>query len=148
MSGSLDPGQAPDAGRVPDRLTVPYGPDVVTELEVKRSRFITWLRRAEDEAAARRLLADAREAYPVARHQCSAWVISVSGAQALWHSSDDGEPSGTAGRCSTCSSPSPRGGGPTAGSVWTRNPLKRRFTAAPVLDRRMPPRPCYIPGPG
>lgn len=82
----------------PDRLTVPYGPDVVTELEVKRSRFITWLRRAEDEAAARQLLADAREAYPDARHHCSAWVISVPDAQPLWHSSDDGEPSGTAGR--------------------------------------------------
>lgn len=81
-----------------DRLTVPYGPDVITELEVKRSRFITWLRRAEDEAAARRLLAEAREAYPDARHHCSAWVISVPGAQPLWHSSDDGEPSGTAGR--------------------------------------------------
>ena len=82
----------------PDRLTVPYGPDVVTDLEAKRSRFITWLRRAEDEAAARRLLAEAREAYPHARHHCSAWVISVPGAQPLWHSADDGEPSGTAGR--------------------------------------------------
>lgn len=81
-----------------DRLTVPYGLDVVTELEVKRSRFITWLRRVDDEAAARQLLADARDAYPDARHHCSAWCITVPDAQPLWHSSDDGEPSGTAGR--------------------------------------------------
>lgn len=81
-----------------DRLTVPYGPDVVTELEVKRSRFITWLRRVDDEADARALLADARDAYPDARHHCSAWVVEVPGAQPVWHSSDDGEPSGTAGR--------------------------------------------------
>jgi len=86
------------AGQPPDRLTIPYGPDVRTELEVKRSRFITWLRRADDEAAARQLLADARETYPDARHHCSAWVITVPDAQPLWHSSDDGEPSGTAGR--------------------------------------------------
>lgn len=81
-----------------DRLTIARGPDTVTELEVKRSRFITWLRRVDDEAAARTLLAEARETYPDARHHCSAWVISVPDAQPLWHSSDDGEPSGTAGR--------------------------------------------------
>ncbi|SDB80671.1 uncharacterized protein, YigZ family [Raineyella antarctica] len=94
MPPTPDRGAAP----TPDRLTVPYGPDVVAELEVKRSRFITWLRRAGDEAEARRLLADARETFPDARHHCSAWVISVPDAQPLWHSSDDGEPSGTAGR--------------------------------------------------
>lgn len=81
-----------------DRTTIRAGRDVVDEIEVKRSRFITWLRRAEDEQAARRLVADAREAYPDARHHCQAWVVSVPGAQPLWHSSDDGEPSGTAGR--------------------------------------------------
>ncbi|QGF25138.1 DUF1949 domain-containing protein [Raineyella fluvialis] len=77
---------------------MPRGPDVTSELEIKRSRFITWLRRVDDEAAARALLAEARDAYPDARHHCSAWVIAVPDAQPLWHSSDDGEPSGTAGR--------------------------------------------------
>lgn len=82
----------------PPRLTIARGPDITTELEVKRSRFITWLRRVDDEAAARALLAEARETYPDARHHCSAWVVSMPDAQPLWHSSDDGEPSGTAGR--------------------------------------------------
>jgi len=79
-------------------MTIPRGVDVTTELEVKRSRFITLLRRVDDEAAARGLLAEARDIFPDARHHCSAWVISVPDAQPLWHSSDDGEPSGTAGR--------------------------------------------------
>lgn len=82
----------------PPRMTIPRGVDVTTELEVKRSRFITLLRRVDDEAAARALLAEARDAFPDARHHCSAWVVSVPDAQPLWHSSDDGEPSGTAGR--------------------------------------------------
>ncbi|WOP19885.1 IMPACT family protein [Raineyella sp. LH-20] len=80
------------------RVTIPHGVDVTTELEVKRSRFITLLRRVDDEAAARALLAEARDVFPDARHHCSAWVVSVPDAQPLWHSSDDGEPSGTAGR--------------------------------------------------
>lgn len=79
-------------------VTIPHGVDVTTDLEVKRSRFITLLRRVDDEAAARALLAEARDVFPDARHHCSAWVISVPDAQPLWHSSDDGEPSGTAGR--------------------------------------------------
>lgn len=79
-------------------MTIPRRVDVTTELEVKRSRFITLLRRVDDEAAARGLLAEARDIFPDARHHCSAWVISVPDAQPLWHSSDDGEPSGTAGR--------------------------------------------------
>ena len=79
-------------------MTIPRGVDVTTELEVKRSRFITLLRRVDDEAAARGLLAEARDIFPDARHHCSAWVVSVPDAQPLWHSSDDGEPSGTAGR--------------------------------------------------
>ncbi|WOQ16696.1 IMPACT family protein [Raineyella sp. W15-4] len=82
----------------PPRMTIPRRVDVTTELEVKRSRFITLLRRVDDEAAARGLLAEARDIFPDARHHCSAWVISVPDAQPLWHSSDDGEPSGTAGR--------------------------------------------------
>lgn len=79
-------------------MTIPRGVDVTTELEVKRSRFITLLRRVDDEAAARALLAEARDIFPDARHHCSAWAISVPDAQPLWHSTDDGEPSGTAGR--------------------------------------------------
>lgn len=68
-----------------------------TELEIRRSRFITWLRRADDETAARALVDEARHAFPDARHHCSAFVVRVPGANLVERSSDDGEPAGTAG---------------------------------------------------
>ncbi|QRV02617.1 YigZ family protein [Arcanobacterium phocisimile] len=79
-------------------LRLPAGTQLRSELEIKRSRFITLIRRVESAQAARDLLSDARNEFPDARHHCSAYVISVPGAQPLNHSSDDGEPSGTAGR--------------------------------------------------
>ncbi|UIZ91552.1 YigZ family protein [Corynebacterium sp. CNCTC7651] len=71
---------------------------VTHELEIKRSRFITWVNRAASEDAARDLIHQAREAYPDARHHCSAFIVHVDGAQPIERSSDDGEPSGTAGK--------------------------------------------------
>lgn len=71
--------------------------DVVTELEVRRSRFITWLRRADDEDAARAVVAEARSAHPTARHHCSAFIVANPGGTDTERSSDDGEPAGTAG---------------------------------------------------
>lgn len=71
---------------------------VTNEFEVKRSRFITWVGRAMSEAEARELVQAAREAYPDARHHCSAFVVHVDEALPIERSSDDGEPSGTAGR--------------------------------------------------
>ncbi|MGC5628753.1 IMPACT family protein [Georgenia sp. Z1344] len=65
----------------------------------KRSRFLALAARADDEDAARSLLADARAAHPQARHHCSAWILpGEDGGPPVAHSSDDGEPSGTAGR--------------------------------------------------
>lgn len=71
---------------------------VTHEIEIKRSRFITWVRRATTEDDARDLIAEAREVYPDARHHCSAFIVHVDGAQPVERSSDDGEPSGTAGK--------------------------------------------------
>lgn len=70
---------------------------VVTETDVDRSRFVTWLRRVEDEAGARTVVAQARAAHPTARHHCSAFVLDVPGGNRTERSSDDGEPAGTAG---------------------------------------------------
>jgi len=73
------------------------GTDVHTETEVRRSRFITLLRRADSEEEARALVTEARSRYPDARHHCSAFVVDVPGANRVERSSDDGEPAGTAG---------------------------------------------------
>ena len=71
---------------------------VVAELAIKRSRFISHLARTTDEQQARAFVDAVRERYPDARHHCSAFVVSVAGQHDAEHSSDDGEPAGTAGR--------------------------------------------------
>lgn len=68
---------------------------VDVELEIKRSRFLTRLRRVETEEAARAVVEDRRSAHFDARHHCSAFVLGPDGRTA--RSSDDGEPAGTAG---------------------------------------------------
>ncbi|WP_422936465.1 YigZ family protein [Sinomonas sp. P47F7] len=65
------------------------------ELEIKRSRFITVLRRAETEDEARALVAELRREFHDARHHCSAFVLGPD--RTAQRSNDDGEPSGTAG---------------------------------------------------
>lgn len=68
------------------------------EIEIKRSRFICSLARVEDADAARAAVAHARARFPDARHHCNAFVISREDSLPLLHSSDDGEPAGTAGK--------------------------------------------------
>lgn len=74
------------------------GEMTVNELTIKRSRFITWIARAESEDDAREVVAAARHEFPDARHHCSAFIVHVDGAVPVERSSDDGEPSGTAGK--------------------------------------------------
>jgi len=76
---------------------LPRGYRSLSELEVKRSRFLTTLARADDEDAARAVIAEVRHAYPDARHHCTAYIVDVPGARPVERSSDDGEPAGTAG---------------------------------------------------
>ncbi|EMQ97042.1 YigZ family protein [Paeniglutamicibacter gangotriensis] len=67
----------------------------VHELEIKRSRFITYLRRVESEGQARALVAELRKKHFDARHHCSAFILGAD--RTAMRSNDDGEPSGTAG---------------------------------------------------
>jgi uncharacterized YigZ family protein len=75
--------------------TLAAGVDFRHELSVKRSRFITVLRRVGDEDAARGLVAELRREFYDARHHCSAFVLGPD--RGVQRSNDDGEPSGTAG---------------------------------------------------
>lgn len=69
--------------------------DAVAEIEVKRSRFVCDVRRVASEADARAVVEAARKEHWDARHHCSAFVLGPD--RAVERSSDDGEPSGTAG---------------------------------------------------
>lgn len=68
------------------------------EWELKRSRFITTARRVMSDEEARSFIAEVKAQYPDATHNCSAYYVHVDGANPVERSSDDGEPSGTAGR--------------------------------------------------
>ena len=65
------------------------------EIEIRKSRFICSLFRAENEEEARAHIDSVRKQYWDANHNCTAWAIGPE--QKLQRSSDDGEPSGTAG---------------------------------------------------
>jgi len=67
------------------------------ELEVKRSRFITYLNRANNRDQALAYLANIRQQHPQARHVCWAYIAGPPDTT-VRSMSDDGEPSGTAGR--------------------------------------------------
>ncbi|WP_024793105.1 IMPACT family protein [Tomitella biformata] len=68
---------------------------VDVEVTIRKSRFLTRLRRVEDEAAARAVIEQTRREHRTANHNCTAFALGP-GAQ-IARSSDDGEPSGTAG---------------------------------------------------
>jgi uncharacterized YigZ family protein len=71
------------------------GRPVLVETEVKRSRFLCRLERVEAEEEARAVVEAVRRERWDARHNCSAFVLGPAGE--VQRSSDDGEPSGTAG---------------------------------------------------
>lgn len=66
------------------------------ELVEKKSRFIATIRPVSSEEEAVAFIEEMKKKYYDARHNCSAFVIGSKGE--LTKSSDDGEPSGTAGR--------------------------------------------------
>jgi len=68
------------------------------EEEIKRSRFITTLARADNRERALALVEAVRNEFPDARHHCWAYAAGRPGDTAQVGQSDDGEPHGTAGR--------------------------------------------------
>lgn len=66
------------------------------EIIEKKSRFIATVRSVETEQEAAAFIEEMKKKYWDARHNCSAFVIGSRGE--LTRCSDDGEPSGTAGR--------------------------------------------------
>jgi uncharacterized YigZ family protein len=68
---------------------------VIAELEIKRSRFICHVAPTASEEAANDFIASIRKTHWNASHNCVALRIGVDGN--IKRSSDDGEPSGTAG---------------------------------------------------
>ena len=66
------------------------------EIVEKKSRFIATIRRVESEEEAVTFIEEMKKKYWDARHNCSAFVIGRRAE--LTRCSDDGEPSGTAGR--------------------------------------------------
>jgi len=69
-----------------------------TELEIKKSRFIAWAQKVQDRSEAMAFLAQSKIEYPDARHHCWAYKIGNPKSPSNAGMSDDGEPSGTAGK--------------------------------------------------
>ena len=77
-----------------DRLIATSG-EYRAAVEIRRSRFIATVARASTEPDARAVIDRIRTEHWQASHNCSAWRIGEGGR--FQRSSDDGEPSGTAG---------------------------------------------------
>ena len=66
------------------------------EITEKKSRFIATLAPVSTEEEALEFIKEMKKKYWDARHNCSAYILGTTGQR--MHSSDDGEPSGTAGK--------------------------------------------------
>lgn len=68
------------------------------EQSIKKSRFIAYIAHAPDPDAAHAFIASIRTDYPDARHVCWAFLAGAPNNTTNVSCSDDGEPSGTAGK--------------------------------------------------
>ena len=66
-----------------------------TEWEINKSRFLTYIKHVETEIEAQEFISSIKKKHFDARHDCSAYIIGER--SEIQKSSDDGEPSGTAG---------------------------------------------------
>jgi len=67
-----------------------------TEIEIKKSKFINLVFHAEDEETMEKILGEVRKKHYKATHVCWAYVLNSNPKRQK--ASDDGEPSGTAGK--------------------------------------------------
>ena len=71
---------------------------LVDEQIIKKSRFITHISRTTNKNEAKTFIQDIKAQYPDARHHCWAYIAGHPTATTDIGFSDDGEPSGTAGK--------------------------------------------------
>ena len=76
-------------------MTITIKEDFIAEEEIKKSRFICHLKRVYTEEEARSFISEIKKEHHKANHNCSAFTLGDR--QEIQRSSDDGEPSGTAG---------------------------------------------------
>ncbi|PWI31771.1 YigZ family protein [Vibrio albus] len=76
---------------------IPAAPAQFIE-EIKKSTFITYLAHTPDVASAKAFVEQIKEKHADARHNCWAFVAGRPEDSMQWGFSDDGEPSGTAGK--------------------------------------------------
>ncbi len=76
-------------------MTITIKEDFIAEEEIKKSRFICHLKRVYTEEEARAFISEIKIEHHKANHNCSAFTLGDR--QEIQRSSDDGEPSGTAG---------------------------------------------------
>ncbi|MDH2998887.1 IMPACT family protein [Pasteurellaceae bacterium LFhippo2] len=72
--------------------------EVIFEEEIKKSRFITYIRHTDGMEQAKAFWQEIRMLHPQARHHCWATVAGMPTDSQQYGFSDDGEPSGTAGK--------------------------------------------------
>ena len=70
--------------------------DAFAEMEIKKSRFLAHIAEVRSEEEAEALIKETKKKYYDASHRCSAYILNSD--KGIRHSSDDGEPSGTAGK--------------------------------------------------
>lgn len=81
-----------------DAYDIPAEPVSLSEETIKKSRFITLLAHTSGVEAARAFVQQVKSEHPAARHHCWAWVAGAPDDSQQLGFSDDGEPSGSAGK--------------------------------------------------
>ncbi|WP_026859905.1 YigZ family protein [Jeotgalicoccus psychrophilus] len=66
-----------------------------TKIVIKKSRFLSFIKRTESEEEAKAFIADIKKEHKAATHNCSAYIVGKSAL--IQKADDDGEPQGTAG---------------------------------------------------